>query len=56
MAVQKYPSYGNYVPIMTGDMEGRYPLVIYESKATKVRVVVIEVDGPLVNGYMTVGN
>ena len=51
----EYPSYGNYVPIMSSDIDGRFPAVIYESKATRVKVVVLQVDGPLVNGYMTVG-
>ncbi|CAG0916251.1 unnamed protein product [Notodromas monacha] len=46
--------YGNFEPKIVTDIDGKFPVVVYESTATKLRVAVLQVDGPLVNGYLLV--
>jgi Zn-dependent M16 (insulinase) family peptidase len=51
--VNDYQSYGSFKPILTLDVDGKFPVVVYESEKTKLKVAVAQVDGPIVNGYIT---
>lgn len=54
--LKDFPDYGNYKASIVTDIDGRFPVVVYESSVTHLKVAVARVDGPLVNAYLTLGN
>jgi hypothetical protein len=48
---------GNFEKIFDGDVaDGRVPVSVYRSNATGLTVALHKVPGPIVNGYVALGN